>query len=49
MYKKFPLKKISKSKEFYLEYINQKNNLLQNINFKELDKIIDLLKKKFQK
>ena len=48
MYKRFPLKKISKSKEFYLEYINQKNNLLQNINFKELDKIIDLLKKSFK-
>ena len=29
MYKKFPLKKISKSKEFYLEYINRKNSLLQ--------------------
>ena len=48
MYKKFPLKKISKSKEFYLEYINQKNDLLQKINFKELDKIINLLKKSFK-
>ena len=48
MYKKFPLKKISKSKDFYLEYINQKNDLLQKINFKELDKIINLLKKSFK-
>ena len=48
MYKKFPLKKISKSKDFYLEYINQKNDLLQRINFKELDKIINLLKKSFK-
>ena len=47
MYKRFPLKKISKSKEFYLEYISEKNNLLKNINFKELDKIINLLKKCF--
>tara|TARA_B100000795_G_C22691910_1_gene395960 strand:- start:36 stop:662 length:627 start_codon:yes stop_codon:yes gene_type:complete len=48
MYKKFPLKKISNSKEFYLEYINQKNDLLQNINFYKLDKIINLLKKSFK-
>jgi len=48
MYKKFPLKKISSSKEFYLEYINQKNDLLQNINFYKLDKIINLLKKSFK-
>ena len=48
MYKKFPLKKISKSKDFYLEYINQKNDLLQKIDFKELDKIINLLKKSFK-
>ena len=48
MYKKFPLKKISKSKDFYLEYITQKNDLLQKINFKELDKIINLLKKSFK-
>ena len=48
MYKKFPLKKISKSKEFYLEYINQKNDLLQKIDFKELDRIIKLLKKSFK-
>lgn len=42
MYKKFPLKKITKSKDYYLEYINQK------INFNELDKIINLLKKCFK-
>ena len=48
MYKKFPLKKISKSKDFYLEYINQKNDLLQKINYKKLDKIINLLKKSFK-
>ena len=48
MYKKFPLKKISDSKNFYLEYIDQKNNLLQNINFLELNKIINLLKKCFK-
>jgi len=48
MYKRFPLKKISKSKEFYLKYISEKNNLLENINFNELDKIINLLKKCFK-
>jgi len=48
MYKKFPLKKISDSKNFYLEYIDQKNSLLQNINFLELNKIINLLKKCFK-
>jgi D-sedoheptulose 7-phosphate isomerase len=48
MYKKFPLKKILNSKDFYLKYINQKNNLLQNINFVELNKIISLLKKCFK-
>ena len=48
MYKKFPISKISKSKEFYLSYVNQKNNLLQNVNFTELDKIINLLKKCFK-
>ena len=48
MYIKFPISKISKSKEFYLSYVNQKNNLLQNINFIELDKIINLLKKCFK-
>ena len=48
MYKKFPSKKISASKEFFLEYINLKNDLLKKINFKELDKIINLLKKSFK-
>ena len=48
MYIKFPISKISESKEFYLNYVNQKNNLLQNINFIELDKIINLLKKCFK-
>jgi D-sedoheptulose 7-phosphate isomerase len=48
MYKKFPLKKISKSKDYYLEYINQKNDLLQKIDFNELDKIINLLMKCFK-
>ncbi len=48
MYKKFPLKKIPASKEFYLEYINLKNDLLQKIDFVELDKIINLLKKSFK-
>ena len=44
MYKKFPLKKITNSKKFYLEYINEKNNLLKNINFNEVDRIIIALK-----
>ena len=45
MHKRFPLKKINKSKQFYLQYINEKNNLLKNINFRELDKIINAIKK----
>ena len=45
MYKRFPLKKISKSKEFYLLYISEEENLLKNINFNELDKIIKTIKK----
>ena len=45
MYKRFPLKKISKSKEFYLQYISEEENLLKKINFKELDKIIKTIKK----
>ena len=45
MYKRFPLKKISKSKEFYLQYITEKNNLLKKIDYKQLDKIISLIKK----
>ena len=48
MYKKFPLKKNQASKQFYLEYINLKNDLLQKIDFVELDKIINLLKKSFK-
>ena len=48
MYIKFPISKIPESKEFYLSYVNKKNNLLQNINFIELDKIINLLKKCFK-
>ena len=48
MYKKFPLKKIPASKQFYLEYINLKNDLLQKVDFVELDKIINLLKKSFR-
>ena len=49
MYTRFPLKKISNSKDFYFEYIDKKNTLLRNINFKNLDKIINLLKKGFKK
>ena len=49
MYTRFPLKKISKSKDFYFEYIDKKNTLLKNINFKNLDKIINLIKKGFKK
>jgi D-sedoheptulose 7-phosphate isomerase len=45
---KFPTKKIKNSKDFYLEYINQKNALLQNIDFRELNKVINLLKKCFK-
>lgn len=45
---KFPTKKIKNSKDFYLEYINQKNVLLQNIDFRELNKVINLLKKCFK-
>ena len=48
MYKKFPIKKIPASKQFYLEYINLKNDLLQKIDFVELDRIINLLKKSFR-
>ena len=45
MYKRFPLKKITKSKQFYLQYISEENNLLKNIDFNELDKIIKTIKK----
>jgi phosphoheptose isomerase len=45
---KFPTKKIKNSKDFYLEYINQKITVLQNIDFRELNKVINLLKKCFK-
>ena len=45
MYKRFPLKKITKSKQFYLQYISEENNLLKSIDFNELDKIIKTIKK----
>ena len=48
MYNRFPKNKIKNSKDFYLEYINQKNTVLQNIDFKELNKIIILWKKCFK-
>ena len=49
MIKNFPNKKILRSKEFYLEYINHKNEALMNINFKELDKIINQIKITYKK
>ena len=48
MYNIFPQKKIKNPKDFYLEYVNQKNNLLKNIDFEELNRIINLLKKCFK-
>ena len=48
MFKKFPKTKINKSKSFYLEYISEKSNLLQSIDFSELESIIKLLKKCFK-
>ena len=45
MYKKFPLNKTLNSKQFYLKYISEKDSLLKNVNFKELDKIIKEIKK----
>ena len=48
MYKKFPVKQTLKSKEFYLKYINEKNDLLQKIDFKKIEKIIKLLQKCFK-
>jgi phosphoheptose isomerase len=45
MYKRFPLHKTLKSKEFYLKYISEKNSLLKKVDFKELDKIIKEIKK----
>ena len=47
-FKRFPKKKIIQSKKFYLDYVHHKNDLLQNIDFTELDKIINLLKKCFK-
>jgi D-sedoheptulose 7-phosphate isomerase len=49
MYKKFPTHKILNSKKFYLQYIKEKNELLENINFKEIDRIISALKKCIKK
>ena len=48
MFKRFPKKKIVNSKEFYLNYIEEKNKLLSNINFAILDKIIHELKNCFK-
>ena len=33
MFKKFPLKKTTKSDKYFIEYINEKNNPLKNIIF----------------
>ncbi|MAZ68118.1 MAG: phosphoheptose isomerase [Candidatus Marinimicrobia bacterium] len=44
MFSRFPLKKITKSKDYYFNYLDQKNALLKNIDLKVLDKIINLLK-----
>lgn len=49
MHKKFPTHKILNSKKFYLQYIKEKNELLENINFKEIDRIISALKKCIKK
>lgn len=43
MFKRFPIKKTLKSQEFYNQYINEKNDLLKKIDFKELDKIINVI------
>ena len=45
MFKRFPIKKTNNSKKFYTDYINEKNDLLKNVNFNELDKILNILKK----
>ena len=45
MFKRFPIKKTLKSQEFYNQYINEKNDLLKKIDFKELDKIINIITK----
>tara|TARA_B100002019_G_C20964567_1_gene448050 strand:+ start:31 stop:657 length:627 start_codon:yes stop_codon:yes gene_type:complete len=44
MFTRFPLKKITKNKDYYFNYLDQKNALLKNIDLKVLDKIINLLK-----
>ncbi len=45
MFKRFPIKKTLKSQDFYNQYINEKNDLLKKIDFKELDKIINVITK----
>ena len=45
MYKRFPTKKIINSKKFYISYINKKYDLLKNVDFNELDRIIKTTKK----
>ena len=45
MYKRFPTKKIKNSKKFYISYINKKYDLLKNVDFNELDRIIKTTKK----
>ena len=45
MYKRFPINKTLKSKQFYLQYISEINSLLKDIDFKELDKILIEIKK----
>jgi phosphoheptose isomerase len=45
MYKRFPLNNISNNKQFYLQYISEKNDLLQNIDFIEVDEILIEIKK----
>ena len=49
MYKRFPIKKTLKSYEFYNQYINEKHDLLKEIDFKELNKIINLITKTIKK
>ena len=49
MIKNFPNKRVLNSKEFYLQYINYKNEALMNINFKKLDKIINQIKITYRK
>ena len=49
MYKRFPVKRILKSNEFYNQYINEKHDLLKKVDFKKLEKIINLIKKTIKK